>query len=373
LVVGAVATLTLAAAHVQANPISALIKLAKGASAVKAAGSGAKAVTAAKAVAIGGSALAAERAAGLFAVIPDDAARLATYVTHADGELAAVGRNLETITGAQAIERARNATDLYLDIPAALNSQALATAPEARLFVLNASGQPVKVERLQVGDVVEFVVDGTDAALTISEFAVDQLENRGTESADTSALVALPMLPARCTAGVREALGGAIPEELEEFSRTAVNAYLATERESPLVVLTVDELMPEEFTRSLTQSPNRFLIAVISEPCTPAALVATHARLSEAQHAGTRVPFLKEPAFDLRTWTAHEAMAGFGKFKSPTQGLSGFGFVIPFRESASNASEVPLYFKLGGGLFIVGFIGYAFKRARKKQAAATAV
>ncbi len=179
-----------------AKGIGGAAKAAKLAKAAKAAGV-VKAAPAAKAALLaGGATFAAERAGLLFASVPDDAARVATYVAgESGGTFRTVLRSGEQATyaaddlaaGLRSAGGPDRPVDVYLDLNAARATELPRPKPGERWFVMDASGKPhpVRVEPRPEGlehvvDVGASVVDLQDfAAMALGELDEEQPEESG--------------------------------------------------------------------------------------------------------------------------------------------------------------------------------------------------
>lgn len=195
-------------ATVDANPFTALRAIAKAGSVAKAAPKAASAAKAAKGASGAGSAakglvgggaiLAAERAALVFRLVPDDAARVAAYVAQdSNGAYRLVLRGGEQTThvaddlggalGRVATE-ARPNVDVYLDLTAARSpGQLPARAANQRWFVLDGDGAPHAIRTVKNDKgTFDHVVDVGGDAIDLADFASAGLEEE--EASDTGPL-----------------------------------------------------------------------------------------------------------------------------------------------------------------------------------------
>jgi hypothetical protein len=167
--------------------VSAASKAAKVAKVAKLAGV-AKAAPAAKtSLLAGGGMIAAKRASVLFAEVPDDASRVATYVAReSNGAFRTVLRSGEQSTHAAvdlgpalrvATTPERKGVDVYLDLSAARAPELLPNPQLGeRWFVMDASGMPHQIRVQGRTDGFERVIDVADATVDLSDFVEASLD-----------------------------------------------------------------------------------------------------------------------------------------------------------------------------------------------------
>ena len=195
LLAGCLVALSLWTSPADAGILGAIAKAAKAAGKAGKAGKAAKGASAAGkatkagALVAGGTALAAERSATLFKLVPDDAGRVAAYLAREpDGAFRVVSRSGEQAVhapGELGPALGKMATpetpklDVYADLSAAKEPSRLAPPSEhQRLFVLDRNAQPRRVRVAERKDgTLEYLVDGADGAVELSDFACAELES----------------------------------------------------------------------------------------------------------------------------------------------------------------------------------------------------